>query len=106
MLLSQLLDGIKTENSWSEREIRGIAFDSRKVEKIRIKRFDTPFCFAPSAASRPTGTVIPPRRRKRAPVSLWRSIIPTILPRKCWWKTLVWPFSRSVPTFSGIPKRN
>ncbi len=33
MLLSQLLDGIKTENSWSEREIRGIAFDSRKVEE-------------------------------------------------------------------------
>lgn len=33
MLLSQLLAGIQTENEWSDREIGGIAFDSRKVEE-------------------------------------------------------------------------
>ena len=33
MLLSQLLAGIHTENEWADREISGIAFDSRKVEE-------------------------------------------------------------------------
>lgn len=33
MLLSQLLAGIQTENEWTDREIGGIAFDSRKVEE-------------------------------------------------------------------------
>ncbi len=33
MLLSQLLAGIQTKNEWSDREISGIAFDSRKVEE-------------------------------------------------------------------------
>ena len=33
MLLSQLLKGIETNNQWTDREIGGIAFDSRKVEE-------------------------------------------------------------------------
>ncbi len=33
MLLSQLLAGIHTKNEWADREISGIAFDSRKVEE-------------------------------------------------------------------------
>lgn len=41
MLLSELLAGVKTVNTWSDREIRGIAFDSRKVEK------DFLFCAIP-----------------------------------------------------------
>lgn len=33
MLLSKLLAGVQTENDWSDREISGIAFDSRRVEE-------------------------------------------------------------------------
>ncbi len=33
MLLSELLAGVQTLNQWSDREINGIAFDSRKVGK-------------------------------------------------------------------------